>query len=253
MNSASIYIRDGKGLNTFMTFWIYNVGLGVAIPPPKLSVDRKPLALEALAKTGRLHSSDEEGHIRSVKERLYSSGPLAEKERTVNKEHSANKDHSVRRDQLRLKSDEYQGSKIASRQQVIYADQIMSSPVRTLTLDLSYEEAHTNFVKYHYRHFPVIDEKNRLVGLVSDRDMLAEDTSVVVEPMRTKRSIKNIMSKQLLTASDKTMIHEICKVMYNQHIGALPITDDKANLLGIITRSDILRTMIQNGPIELWI
>jgi acetoin utilization protein AcuB len=200
-------------------------------------------------KTGRLHPTDEEGHIRSVKERLYSSGSLAEKERIVNKEHSA------RRDQLRLKSNEYQGPKIASRQQVIYADQIMSSPVRTLSLGLSYEAAHAMFVKYRHRHFPVVDEKSQLVGLVSDRDMLADDGSLegAVEPLTSKRAIINIMSKQILTASERTTIHEICRVMYNQHIGALPITDEKANLLGIITRSDILRTMLQNGPIELWV
>lgn len=122
-------------------------------------------------------------------------------------------------------------------------------------MGLSYEAAHAMFVKYRHRHFPVVDEKSQLVGLVSDRDMLADDGSLegAVEPLTSKRAIINIMSKQILTASERTTIHEICRVMYNQHIGALPITDEKANLLGIITRSDILRTMLQNGPIELWV
>lgn len=221
-----------------MTFWIYNVGMGVALAPPELSVERKPLALEELAKTTRLHSTDEEGHIRPVKQSLYSS----------------NKEHVTQSDRFTSSTAEYKQTKTASRQQVVYAEQIMSSPVRTLSLGLSYQAAHAMFVKYRHRHFPVVDEKSRLVGLVSDRDMLADDASLegTVEPLTSRRPIINIMSKQLLTASATTTIHEICQVMFNQHIGALPITDDKANLLGIITRSDILRIMILHGPIELW-
>lgn len=221
-----------------MTFWIYNVGLGVALAPPKLSVKRKPLALEELAKIARLHSTDEEGHIRPVKQPLYSSS----------------RQFSDGPTQSSGSTTEYEQNKTTRSQRVLHAEQIMSSPVRTLSLDLSYEAAHGFFVKYRHRHFPVVDEKSQLVGLVSDRDMLAEDASLegAVKPITSKRAVINIMSKQLLTASAKTNIHEICQVMFNQHIGALPITDDNANLLGIITRSDILRTMILHGPMELW-
>ena len=41
--------------------------------------------------------------------------------------------------------------------------------------------------------------------------------------------------------------------MFTRHIGALPITDSKNKILGLITRSDILRSMIKHGPIQLWI
>jgi len=221
-----------------MTFWIYNVGMGVALAPPELSVDRKPLAIEELAKTTRIHPTDEEGHIRPIKQSLYSS----------------QKGRSNESARSPIGTAEYTKGKTHNRQKVIYAEQIMSSPVITLSLDLSYEAAHRYFVKYRYRHFPVLDKNSKLVGLVSDRDMLADDASLegAVEPLKSKKPIINLMSRQLLTASAKTTIHEICQVMFNQHIGALPITDDNANLLGMITRSDILRIMIMHAPIELW-
>lgn len=41
--------------------------------------------------------------------------------------------------------------------------------------------------------------------------------------------------------------------MFNQHIGALPIVDEKHQLLGLITRSDILRVIIKNEQMEFWV
>ena len=66
-------------------------------------------------------------------------------------------------------------------------------------------------------------------------------------------SASEIMSNPVLTASGDTSIHEICQVMFSQHIGALPIVDENRLLLGLITRSDILRTVIKNETMEFWI
>jgi CBS domain-containing protein len=41
--------------------------------------------------------------------------------------------------------------------------------------------------------------------------------------------------------------------MFNYHLGAVPITDELEKVVGLITRSDILRGMIKFGPTELWV
>ena len=57
----------------------------------------------------------------------------------------------------------------------------------------------------------------------------------------------------IIYSSADTSIHEICQVMFSQHIGALPIVDEKHQLLGLITRSDILRVIIKNEQMEFWV
>jgi acetoin utilization protein AcuB len=71
--------------------------------------------------------------------------------------------------------------------------------------------------------------------------------------------LDQVMSTPVLSASVKTNIREICNVMFNHHIGALPIVlegqleGQSGVLAGMITRSDILRAMIKHGPVQLWI
>jgi acetoin utilization protein AcuB len=76
--------------------------------------------------------------------------------------------------------------------------------------------------------------------------------------------LDQVMSTPVLSASVKTNIREICNVMFNHHIGALPIgalpivlegqlEGQSGVLAGMITRSDILRAMIKHGPVQLWI
>lgn len=133
-------------------------------------------------------------------------------------------------------------------QAVNYAEDIMSNKVVALYDDMKFFDAWQKFRSLRYRHFPVLDVNNLIVGIISDRDMLA----MAASQKPANLHINQIMKREVLTAAPHTLIRDVCQVMFNRHIGALPITDHKNQLLGMITRSDILRAMIKNGPIQLW-
>lgn len=219
-----------------MTFWIYNVGMGVPISDKRILAEQKALPLEALSKIARIPGSDEERSDEEAREK--NTGRLP---------------NSTFR-QFSQPDSAYKQSEAESRQRVFYADQIMSSPVRTIPIGLSFNEGWQLFQQHGFRHFPVTSEKG-LVGFISERDMLNEAASeeLTGTPHKKRKAIAQLMQSHVLTASLKTSIHEICRVMFRQHIGALPIVDDKGSLSGIITRSDILRVMIEQGPFELWV
>lgn len=61
------------------------------------------------------------------------------------------------------------------------------------------------------------------------------------------------MVNHVLTAPGEIEIHEIAEIFCNECIGTMPIVDKKDQLVGIITRGDILRTFINKAPFELWI
>lgn len=146
----------------------------------------------------------------------------------------------------------YQDQTKEERKLVFFVDEIMSKPAITLSENISYDEAKREFQRHKFHHFPIMSEDNRLVGIISDRDMLA-NAALHEKDRNVARPVNAFMSKSVVTASPKTYIREIAQVMLSQYISAMPITNDSGGLLGIVTRSDILKTMIKNEPIEFWI
>jgi acetoin utilization protein AcuB len=88
-----------------------------------------------------------------------------------------------------------------------------------------------------------------LIGIASDRDMLAHGVLHEADN-EPKYPIKTLMSKWVVTTCPKK-IREICQVIFSQYLGEMPITNDSGDLLWIITRSDILKTIIKNEPMAL--
>ncbi len=60
------------------------------------------------------------------------------------------------------------------------------------------------------------------------------------------------MVREVITASRFTDIRRIAKVMFDEHIGSMPVLDDNRKLEGIISRSDILHALVNYPPLKLW-
>jgi len=138
----------------------------------------------------------------------------------------------------------------------LFSAQIMSSPLITVTPDMTIDEAARLFQKSQFRHLPVVSEMGRLVGMVSDRDILhyvggiGESYRPVV-PHKLNDSVELIMNTPVLTASLDTDVRHIARLFVFQRVGAMPIVNE-GKLMGIITRSDILEAVMSNFLLELW-
>ena len=139
------------------------------------------------------------------------------------------------------------------RKRVVAAIDIMSSPVFSLREDMPLEEAEKVFKSKKFRHIPIVSAAGQLVGIVSDRDFIGR---VLVGPSPQKNAnaslIRERMVTNILTARPQTEIRAIAEVMIAHHIGCLPIVEESGALVGILTRSDILRAIVNHAPIELW-
>ncbi len=136
---------------------------------------------------------------------------------------------------------------------ILHAWQIMSSPVKTISSSMTIKEAWELFVHEKVRHMPVLSEKGTTEGIISDRDLLKR---LIITGNRveghTDERVASIMIREVITASRVTDIRRIALVMFNLHIGTMPILDDEKKLAGIITRSDILHALINHAPLKLW-
>ncbi len=125
---------------------------------------------------------------------------------------------------------------------LLFANQIMTSPVTTLLSSAYVEEARQLFLEKRFRHIPIVNERKQLVGILSDRDVLK---SVSYYDVTNKQRISEIMGKRILSGNLQTEIRYAAKVMLDEKVGALPIVSNEGLVIGIITRTDLIRAMIK--------
>jgi len=85
---------------------------------------------------------------------------------------------------------------------------------------------------YRISGIPVTDKKNKLVGIITNRDLRFETNM--------KRLVRNVMTKEkLITAEEKTTLEQAKKILHKHKIEKLPIVDKQYTLKGLITIKDI--------------
>jgi len=136
---------------------------------------------------------------------------------------------------------------------VFNASGIMSYPVFTVGPDVSVKEAWVEFMDKKVHHMPVISDEGKIIGIISDRDLLKKliISDGVIETSRDS-SVRDTMSSDVLATTPLTDIRRIAKVMLDHHIGAMPVVSTEGELAGIITRSDILFAIIHQPELKLW-
>lgn len=92
-----------------------------------------------------------------------------------------------------------------------------------------------------HSRFPVVDEHNRLIGMVTSKD-------VVGSPPEER--IDKVMTKSPITVTKRTSVASAAHMMIWEGIELLPVTDSGRKLAGVISRQDVLKGMqfIQKQP-----
>ena len=101
------------------------------------------------------------------------------------------------------------------------------------------------------RRLPVLDESGKMVGIVSDKDLLhaapSPATSLSVYELHyllAKLTIKQVMSSPVISVSPDTPLEEAARVMADNKIGGLPVTEGD-RLVGIITETDVFKILVE--------
>lgn len=137
----------------------------------------------------------------------------------------------------------------------ILARDLMTAPVVTLPSDATIVDAWVLMTRRSFRHLPISSVHGTLVGMVSDRDLIRHAPDLVIAGIQStaaRRRLAEIMSPRVLSATPATDIREIARVMMDERVGALPILDIDRRPVGIISKQDLLRSLANHGPLELW-
>lgn len=127
---------------------------------------------------------------------------------------------------------------------------IMTRDVVTLSEDDSLEDARSCMERGRIRHLPVV-RGDKLVGLVTHRDLLAASFSVFADVSRQeeRRLFSQIPVKELMhdavTAPPTMSVREAARLLLRNKFGCLPVVDEEGRLLGIVTEADFLKLAVR--------
>ncbi len=127
--------------------------------------------------------------------------------------------------------------------------EVMNSDLFTLGEDDCVQEARRLMAEHHIRHIPIVSEDQQLIGLVSQRDVLAAaDSSLVVTPEDAEAqeafvAVSAIMSVSVNTIDPGASLRGAALYLQQHKIGCLPVVEND-KLVGIITDSDFVAVAI---------
>lgn len=133
---------------------------------------------------------------------------------------------------------------------MLVKDRMSKSPI-TVRQNVGVEEALRLMHSENIRRLPVVDEHGKLVGIVSELDLLkvspspATSLSVYEIPYLMARiKMKDVMTKDVVTVTEDTPLEEAARVMADNKIGGVPVMRD-GKLVGIITETDLFKTFLE--------
>lgn len=130
--------------------------------------------------------------------------------------------------------------------------EVMTPRPLTLAPDDTVESAYRLFEREHFHHLLIADEV-RLLGVVSDRDVLRSvspflDTGAERDRDRytLRRALHLIMTRRVITADPADSVADAARRMVEARVGCLPVCEGERPV-GIVTRSDLLKVLLARG------
>ena len=131
--------------------------------------------------------------------------------------------------------------------------ELMSERPRTVGPEAPLRSAVLEMLRAGLGGLPVVDESNRVIGMLSERELLrdllshylprAGGANAPQPPTAARRTVRDIMTRQVLCVAPEQPLAEVASLMLNKDVDRVPVVKDD-RLVGFLTRGDIVRKLI---------
>lgn len=149
-----------------------------------------------------------------------------------------------------------QGPSLA-RQPLTLVRDVMTSGSLTVPAGSLVSEAWAMLAQHGVGQAPVVDTLGRVIGLLLRADMvplelIPKPGGVPAAIARARRLVDEVMVSPVPTATADTGLRRVATVLLDTGLPGLPVTNELGLLEGFISRTDILRAVAANPPLDLW-
>ncbi|WP_029407356.1 HPP family protein [Thiomicrorhabdus sp. Milos-T2] len=146
-----------------------------------------------------------------------------------------------------------QNQSTSSGKAVVKVAEVMVSPVVTINVNASLEEAWQIMHSKKIKHLPVLNNAE-LVGMCSQENLL---TRIIVGKSGELEGVKpekvvDVMHTEVVTTNLDTDIRHVAQALNQYQIDALVIMSEYHQIIGIVTESDLIRRLAKEPPIEIY-
>lgn len=134
-----------------------------------------------------------------------------------------------------------------------YVRDWMTKEVITIGLKTPLPEAHKLMTDNNIRRLPVVDQEERLVGIITLGDVRGAEPSQAtslsiweLNYLLATLEVKELMTRNPITIPPNSTIGEAARIMLENKVSGLPVVSDRGSVIGIITESDIFRMLVMH-------
>ena len=137
-------------------------------------------------------------------------------------------------------------------------DAVMSRPVVTIADSFTVDQAWQVLAQNHLGQAPVVDAGGILIGLITRADLMdperlpGPDSHALVWRALLMQNVADVMWTPVPSVSLDTDIRRVARVLLDSGLPGLPVADDDGRVIGFVSRSDILRAVVADPPLDLW-
>lgn len=130
---------------------------------------------------------------------------------------------------------------------------VMTTHVVAVRKNASFKEMAARLREQRVSAFPVLDDDDKVIGVVSEADLLTKEALEASVPGRVSGILhhreqakaagvtaEDLMTKPPVTAGPNDLVTQAARLMYARRVKRLPVVDEDGRLLGIVSRADVL-------------
>lgn len=135
---------------------------------------------------------------------------------------------------------------------------VMTRDVETVPMQAPFKDIVTRMRRRGVSALPVTDEGGRVVGIVSEADLLLKEERPASGPggplmdpggpaaKAEGRTAAALMSRPVVTTRPEATLSEAARVLHSKGLKRLPVVDEDGRLVGIVSRVDLLQPFVRS-------
>ena len=135
---------------------------------------------------------------------------------------------------------------------------VMSTRIITVRDDMPLVDAWQHLAQSGVKQAPVLNAQNRLVGLLLQGDMMQgaalphPATAPAAWLALWRQTVAELMWTPVASVGVEADLRRVAEALLRWHLPGLPVADEEGRVTGFIARSDILRAVVTDPPLDLW-